>query len=139
MKPLRVYKWCDGEWYDTDEADAVIRELDYAVESLEVDNKKKDTRIAELERDLKTLAEASRNRIAQLEAEIAQLRITAEVASRHLMRERDDAEAERDEARADAEKYRAALLGLAQRVVEADAQHVRDQLGDAIDAARRTE
>ncbi len=37
-------------------------------------------------------------RIAELEAELAQLRITAEVASRHLMRERDAAWAERDAA-----------------------------------------
>jgi thiamine pyrophosphate-dependent acetolactate synthase large subunit-like protein len=28
VKSLHVYKWCDGEWYDTDEADAVIRELE---------------------------------------------------------------------------------------------------------------
>ncbi len=71
-----------GKWYAKDEADAVIRELE-----------------AENER-LGSIASHQADRIAELEAELAQLRITAEVASRHLMRERDAAWAERDAARA---------------------------------------
>jgi regulator of replication initiation timing len=80
-----------GRWYAKDEADARIAELEAEVERL----KAVPMKYRRMEFNAKLQAERD-----QLEAELAQLRITSEVASRHLMRERDDAWAERDAARA---------------------------------------
>ncbi len=94
MKPLTRYELCedanrhppyagmrpsdDGEWYAKADADARIRHYQDEALCAEEAAMSHAQRVAELERDLKTLAEASRNRIAELQTERDAARADAE-------------------------------------------------------------
>lgn len=106
-----------GSYYRASEADARIRHYQDEALCAEEAAMSHAQRVAELERDLKTLAEASRNRIAELQTE-------------------------RDAARADAERWRAACdegrVGL-NREGEVVILHNKGDADAAIDAARSKE
>jgi hypothetical protein len=106
-----------GSYYRASEADARIRHYQDEALCAEEAAMSHAQRVAELERDLKTLAEASRNRIAELQTE-------------------------RDAARADAERWRAACdegrVGL-NREGEVVILHNKGDADAAIDAARGAE